>query len=261
MAQHNQHLDHFSVLTERTSFRLQALAAFLLLLFLGTGGGGCADNGAAPVDPADTTKIIVPETGSVIHRRWVDLDAAGAELPGTEQMDTVTVTSSAASKFGRDSVVLFSKDVMLFSDALHYARNGDVAYISTYRLNGPGFKPHAPETWITMPFGSRTGGLVRSYDSSATVAGESARCHLRETTTYIDPDTLSVAGGRLGCIRVQIDRMLDLDTGPGNATRHTVATYWFAPSIGLVVRMHTRDSRSGSPTSYSQYNVMGYVLK
>lgn len=248
--------------TVRLHRAVPALLLPALALLIGIGQGGCSDTASNP-KPSDTTaKIVRPGAGSILHRRWVNLTDAGAEIAGTEKLDTVTVISASASKFGRDSVVLFSKDVMLFSDALRYEANGDVSYISTYRLTGPGFNPYVPEAWIAMPFGSRAAGVVRDYDSSAVVSGEGAGCRLKETTTYIGPDTLSVPAPGTACIRVQVDRNLDVDTGPGTGTnRRTVATYWFAPSIGLVVRRHVKDSRYGSPTSYSRYDVLDYTLK
>lgn len=152
---------HAPFLSQRAHRATLLIQSAAIVLLIGAVLSGCKDTATDPHPPADTTaRIVRPGAGSIIHRRWVDLTDAGAEIPGTEVLDTVTVISASASKFGRDSVVLFSKYVTFFSDALHYETNGDVSYISTYRLTGPGFNPYVPEAWVALPCGSRTSGVT-----------------------------------------------------------------------------------------------------
>lgn len=208
------------------------LARTLLLGVFGLIVAGCDSE---PTDyPSEPGPLRVPKVGSTFTYRVLQMDSIGREVPGTDGSVTATILSNDASFDGRERLTLVAEDSMRYY--LEYDGTGDVFY-----------RPEKPDvtrlTWQSWPFGSKVTVADRVPDTTLPDGRMLSTIHHNEFSgterTQTPAGAFDVYKGYSVSILLTI-----ADTTVVETLLHTQR--WYAPSLGVPVRVSTEIRGSGS---------------
>lgn len=178
----------------------------------------------------DTTSM--PRVGSTYTFETYDTDSNGAVIAGSERSHVDTVVASGV-------VVDDETDVWVIKGS-----NRDSSFYSVDKYNdliirGSSWDTWFDQVWIRMPI---TSGVLSNVFN---IEREIISCAISETTRRITCDRVSVepltvSGTQIRTVKVKItaSRVIT-QNGTVVSDYSTFHYYWFAPSLGTVIRIET----------------------
>lgn len=229
------------------------------LTLLGLSIAGCKSDSIT--DPPGVT-VTIPKVGSSFTVQTFGRDRSGAKVAGTEDTVTATVTATDGSFYGRQNVVIVSPPSGGDDFMLIHEPNGDVSVISAHSNGSTDFQFTMPQQWIRLPFGSKQGGLLRSYDTTATSGSLSGGLTHRTSVGYLGSEELTLGGEKLATHKVRVTTNWTATHGSSSETVEVKETFWFAPKIGFFLKIEGERNSNRNP-SYAAWSVelINYTLK
>lgn len=199
-----------------------------LLLSLAIVAASCTTS----TTPDNTTTISMPRVGSTFTFETYDTDTNGAVVAGS---DTTHVDTVVASGIVFDD----ENDVWVVKGS-----NSDSSFYSVDKYNdviirGSSWDAWFDQVWIRMPITSGVSSNVFNTDR-ATINGVVVETTRRIASERVSEEQVTVSGTQIRTVKVKITvSRVVTQNGAVVSDYSTFHYYWFAPSLGGVVRIET----------------------
>ncbi len=199
-----------------------------LLLSLAIVAASCTTS----TTPDNTITTSMPRVGSTYTFESYDTDTNGAVVAGS---DTTHVDAVVASGIVFDD----ERDVWVV-----YGSNSDSSFYSVDKYNdviirGSSWDAWFDQVWIRMPITSGVSSNVFNTDR-ATINGIVVETTRRITSERVSEEQVTVSGTQIRTFKVKITvSRVVTQNGTVVSDYSTFHYYWFAPSLGVTVRIET----------------------
>lgn len=200
---------------------------FPIILLVAAVTVGCDESATEPhPDPGPS---IPPKVGSTFAYREYDIDSTGLEIAGTSRTIVATVVTTDTSAYNRTGLTLF--------------READLGYLVQYNAGGDHYfrvvsDDSATARWLTWPFASRKTTFV---DVPKDTLPDGRIVTTVEQDMHVGAKWLTTPSGTFNVheVRAEAIRIYISDSAAAVTTVNT-RTWWFAPSIGLPVKVQSQ---------------------
>ena len=199
-----------------------------LLLSLAIVAASCTTS----TTPDNTITTSMPRVGSTYTFESYDTDTNGAVVAGS---DTTHVDAVVASGIVFDD----ERDVWVV-----YGSNSDSSFYSVDMYNdviirGSSWDAWFDQVWIRMPITSGVSSNVFNTDR-ATINGIVVETTRRITSERVSEEQVTVSGTQIRTFKVKITvSRVVTQNGTVVSDYSTFHYYWFAPTLGVTVRIET----------------------
>ena len=199
-----------------------------LLLSLAIVAASCTTS----TTPDNTSTTSIPRVGSTYAFESYDTDTNGAVVAGS---DTTHVDAVVASGIVFDD----ERDVWVVKGS-----NSDSSFYSVDMYNdviirGSSWDAWFDQVWIRMPITSGVSSNVFNTDR-ATINGIVVETTRRITSERVSEEQVTVSGAQIRTFKVKITvSRVVTQNGAVVSDYSTFHYYWFAPSLGVTVRIET----------------------
>ena len=199
-----------------------------LLLSLAIVAASCTTS----TTPDNTITTSMPRVGSTYTFESYDTDTNGAVVAGS---DTTHVDAVVASGIVFDD----ERDVWVVKGS-----NSDSSFYSVDKYNdviirGSSWDAWFDQVWIRMPITSGVSSNVFNTDR-ATINGIVVETTRRITSERVSEEQVTVSGTQIRTFKVKITvSRVVTQNGAVVSDYSTFHYYWFAPSLGVTVRIET----------------------
>lgn len=199
-----------------------------LLLSLAIVAASCTTS----TTPDNTITTSMPRVGSTYTFESYDTDTNGAVVAGS---DTTHVDAVVASGIVFDD----ERDVWVVKGS-----NSDSSFYSVDKYNdviirGSSWDAWFDQVWIRMPITSGVSSNVFNTDR-ATINGIVVETTRRITSERVSEEQVTVSGTQIRTFKVKITvSRVVTQNGTVVSDYSTFHYYWFAPSLGVTVRIET----------------------
>jgi hypothetical protein len=199
-----------------------------LLLSLAIVAASCTTS----TTPDNTITTLMPRVGSTYTYESYDTDTNGAVIAGSDSTHVDAVVASGVV-FDDESDVWVVK-----------GSNSDSSFYSVDKYNdviirGSSWDAWFDQVWIRMPITSGVSSNVFNTDR-ATINGIVVETTRRITSERLSEEQVTVSGTQIRTFKVKITvSRVVTQNGAVVSDYSTFHYYWFAPSLGVTVRIET----------------------
>jgi hypothetical protein len=232
---------------------MRTLKASLLLVLLAA-FASCADNSTDPGD--DNNPSGEPGLNSSYSFVATRTDMNGNKL-AADQAYTMTITGVDQTYEGKSGVTIFHYSTGNTAEYYTFSGNKAARYVGMFQLNGIPLGAR----WVDFPFDGGTTTI--NFDSVVAQGTYNIPVVLNATMTYAGEENLTVNGKSIATRKVVSSESGSYEfAGKTDYVRET--TYWYAPSLQQVVKMHIHNDLEGGFSAGEFVDVVtltGYDIK